>query len=495
MLLLKSGENSMDQELLIERNQKMFRFNLVFILSNIVVCLLSKKHFDFMVTLSILSAFFLITSYIFTYKWTKYASLPAYHNLIAYFCSWFYLTYQDPSMNKFIFVFTFAVLGTLYQDRKIAGLLSGLSIFAACYFYFFHKDSIYGGYDHVEIKSLFFTLFDLAMIILIISVQMKHSNKLFKNSVKQADEQQKMRKETEQLLEALQKQNSKIVGFQQSLNEKMEKAKSNNDGTYAMLKQLNDLFSEQNEIYTTNKQVIQSFSKEFDSLQHSAQHILTLNAESQTIIKGSVSTLDDLSISTSSFKQTLHKTVNTSNEMVRKTESIEQMVKHIIDIANRTDLLALNANIEAANAGIHGKGFSVVAAEVKKLAVNSSALADEINEVLSSIKHQSLSHKEDMDNAFTMLLTNEKDIISVQNAFGKIKDDRTENDIFLEDLSKKFKGLLGLFEEFYNRIHTLSSMNETTASSLGKMNETFDVMNATVIEINDDFQKLKNINI
>ncbi|WP_336770015.1 methyl-accepting chemotaxis protein [Bacillus bombysepticus] len=495
MLLSKSGEISMDKELLIERNQKMFRFNLIFIVSIILVCLLSKKHFEFMVTLSVFSGFFLISSYLFTYKWTKYASLPAYHNLIAYFCSWFYLTWQDPSMNKFIFVFTFAVLGTLYQDRKIAGMLSGLSVFAACYFYFFHKDSIYGGYEHVEFKSLLFTLFDLAMIILIISVQMKHSNKLFKNSVEQAEEQQKMRKETEQLLETLQKQNTKIVGFQQSLNEKMEIAKRNNDGTYATLKQLNDLFSEQNEIYTTNKQVINSFSKEFDSLNHSAQHILVLNAESQTIIKNSVLTLDELSTSTSSFKQTLHKTVNTSNEMVRQTESIEKMVKHIIDIATRTDLLALNANIEAANAGIHGKGFSVVAAEVKKLAVNSSTLADEINAVLSSIKSQTLSHKDDVDNAFSMLLTNEKDILSVQSAFEKIKEDRTANDLFLEELSAKFKGLLVLFEEFYNRIQTLSSMNETTASSLSEMNVTFNVMNATVSEINDDFQKIKNTSL
>ena len=139
------------------------------------------------------------------------------------------------------------------------------------------------------------------------------------------------------------------------------------------------------ETMTTADQVSQTASQSAEQAKgvaEEASRSVELGREGRAVVEKTVANMTIVSDQAKSAAESIQ-------QLSEKAESIGEIITTVNEIANQTNLLALNAAIEASRAGEHGKGFSVVAGEVKALAEQSKKATGQVRRILSDIQKAS----------------------------------------------------------------------------------------------------------
>ncbi len=182
--------------------------------------------------------------------------------------------------------------------------------------------------------------------------------------------------------------------------------------------------------------------------------------------------VDGVESGTEAVDQIRTATIATSEitEEVRTLEErmdrVDEALTVITEIADQTNILALNASIEAARAGDAGNGFAVVADEVKKLAEKSKESASEIEEIITEAQCQTETVASEMKQTNTEVKDGAEEIEAVVNQLDDIESSIEQVSVATAEVSTAVESQAENMDEFGATIDSTSSMSEEMSASV-----------------------------
>ncbi|GAB6108042.1 methyl-accepting chemotaxis protein [Fusibacter bizertensis] len=212
------------------------------------------------------------------------------------------------------------------------------------------------------------------------------------------------------------------------------------------------------------------------------------------------------------LKQVFQETVENTNAVSDKvdalsvsSQAIETIVGTIKGISNQTNLLALNASIEAARAGEAGRGFSVVAEEIRKLAEQSATSAEEINKIIADIVQivSSTNHtvhgtqrsvesaKVNLDETIDVFVQIDQSVVQVENIIEEFITETQKIDSLKSELVISLESMAAISEESAASTEEINASTEEQLSRVSEIAQAIDNLNEDVANLSVEMNKFK----
>ncbi|SDK01710.1 methyl-accepting chemotaxis protein [Sediminibacillus albus] len=176
-----------------------------------------------------------------------------------------------------------------------------------------------------------------------------------------------------------------------------------------------------------------------------------------------------------------------------QSQEITKLVSVIKDIAEQTNLLALNAAIEAARAGEHGKGFAVVADEVRKLAEQVSVSVTDITGIVNSIQTESGNVTESLQSGYKEVEQGTAQIKTTGETFKGINTSVTSMANNVQTVSNNLATIAASSQEMNASIEEIASISEESAAGVEQTSASSQQTSSAMEEVSASSEQLASL--
>ncbi|MFD0589013.1 methyl-accepting chemotaxis protein [Paenibacillus sp. GCM10027627] len=181
------------------------------------------------------------------------------------------------------------------------------------------------------------------------------------------------------------------------------------------------------------------------------------------------------------------------NGLGERSAQIKTIVSAISDIAKQTNILSLNAGIEAARAGDHGRGFLVVASEIRKLAEQSSSSAGQIGELVAAIREETELAVRTMGTATREVASGIEAVHSAGTAFVQIQTFAGAVNEQIQDVSASSTGMASGAEGMVHGMKAVTGASQSTVTGAQTVSASTEEQLASMEEIAASAKSLSHL--
>ncbi|QAA30455.1 methyl-accepting chemotaxis protein [Clostridium manihotivorum] len=240
---------------------------------------------------------------------------------------------------------------------------------------------------------------------------------------------------------------------------------------------------------------VQQLITELKEMYDQIDTMTNLAMVTQEMTEDGITTMDVLSEKSVETNKSSENIEDAVNDMTSSVGTIKSFTNIINEIAEQTNLLALNAAIEAARAGEAGKGFAVVADEIRKLAEQVTESTKEIGSIIDLVDGKS-------KNAIKAMASTKAAINSQSDSVEQTKNNLQNISVYMEELSKSIKNVKASIDgvnkskdQIMESMQNMSAISEETAASTEEVSASTEEIAATMDEFNQNSTILKDISI
>ena len=228
---------------------------------------------------------------------------------------------------------------------------------------------------------------------------------------------------------------------------------------------------------------VQDINKRGDQINKTSQTILEMTNQGTELMESSTQQMQKID-------RIVQDTVGKMGTLDNQTKEISDLVSIIQTVADQTNLLALNAAIEAARAGEHGRGFAVVADEVRKLAEQVAVSIADITGFVNTIQKESKNVRESLQVGYTEVEEGTMQIKTTGKTFNKISKSVTSMVGEIQQISINIESMAANSEIMGSSIEEIAAVSEESAAGVEETSAATQQISSSMEEVSGNSEHL-----